>query len=222
MWYEWHDHVENALCSFCQTTKFDVKYRCYVAWAESFSEYFSSIFAIMKITYLDIDCSRVPLLACIKIIRLLSELNSLKVSSLSLTEAKRLSAEKSKIIHAVAYNNKITKVNLGKMTDFGEIQFLITLCPSMEYLEISSANEIDLKLFIQFILTKQNNNYITRLSTLCLNVQNGNNDMIIDLHKIVELEKQLYNYVIKRIGNQIYLHWNVYTRESAQLGEPIY
>jgi hypothetical protein len=170
----------------------------------------------MKITYLDIDCSKVPLLACIKLIRLLSELNSLRISSLSLTEIKRLSAENSKILHGVAYSNKIIKVNLDKMSDdFGEIQFLITLCPSMEYLETSFINGTSLILFIQFILTKQNNNCITHLSTLCLNVQNGNNEMVTDIYNMIEVKKQLYNYIIKRIGNQIYLHWNANTRENV-------
>jgi hypothetical protein len=157
---------------------------------------------------LDIDCNQVPLLACIKLIGLLSDLKSLKLSSLSLTDAKRLSAEKWKTIQAVTYHNKITRVILDKMTDFGEIQFLMTLCPCVEYLETSPTNETDLELFVQFILTKQNSNRITRLSALCISVQNGTNQMIRDLQKMIKIKRLLYNYVIKRIGNHIYLHWN--------------
>ncbi len=97
---------------------------------------------------------------------------------------------------------------LDKMTDFGEIQFLMTLCPCVEYLQTSLTNETDLELFVQFILTKQNSNRITRLSTLCISVQNGTNQMIRDLQKMIKIKRLLYNYVIKRIGNHIYLHWN--------------
>lgn len=210
MWYEWYN------------TQSDVTYRCSTVQAEAFNEYFSCIFIIMKITYLDIDCSRVPLLACIKLIRLLSELNSLKISSLSLTDVKRLCAEKSKIIQAVAYHNKITRLHIDKISDFGEIQFLITLCPSMEYLETSFTDEITLELFVPFILTKQTNHCITRLSTLCVNVQNGNDQMIRDLYKTIEFAKQWCNYTIKRIGNQIYMQWNIQASQNAQSNELIY
>jgi hypothetical protein len=204
----WHDNSENIRWSPEPTTELDIKYRCSAAWAESFNEYFRSIFSLLKITYLDIASNRVPLLSCIKLIGLLSELKSLKLSSLSLTEAKRLSAEKWKTIHAVAYHNKITRVILDKMADFGEIQFLTTLCPYVEYIQTSSANEKDLELFVQFILTKQNNNHINRLSTLCLYIQNGTNQMVENLQQIIELKRLLHNYIIKRIGNQIYLHWD--------------
>jgi hypothetical protein len=75
----------------------------------------------------------------------------------------------------------------------------MNLFSSMEYFETYCANEVDLQSLVQFMLMKQNKNCIPCLSTLCLNVPNGNDAMN-------ELKKLLHIHSIKRIDNQIYLH----------------
>jgi hypothetical protein len=87
--------VQNMSCiHYAKRLIFDVKYHCPTVWTGSFTEYLSPIFTILKITYLDIDCSRVSLFACIKHIHHLSEPNSLKLSFFPLQEAERLLVKK--------------------------------------------------------------------------------------------------------------------------------
>ena len=194
-----------------QRTASDIKYRCTAVCSESLNGYFISIFSLLKITYLDIDCAQIPLLTCLKLIGLLSDLQTLQLSSLSLPDAKRLSAEKWKTLHAVAYQNKITHVILDNITDFGEIQFLTLLCPLMEYLQISPINETILEHFIPFIHLKQTNQQLTALSTLAFDIRNGTDQMVDEFHRLLRWKFHLRDYSIQRIVNRFYFHWHVLT-----------
>ena len=189
-----------------QTMIYHIKYRCNALWSEIFNEYFITIFSLIKITYLEIDCAQIPLLICLKLIGLLSDLQTLKISSLSLAEAKRLSAEKWKTIHAVAYQNKISKVLLEKLTDFGEIQFLTILCPSIEFLHISPIDEINLDLLISFIQMKQNNQQLINLSTLSLDTTN---EIIKHFECVIREKFHFQNSRIEYIDNRIYFKWTI-------------
>lgn len=205
--YSFDDHpfISSRKSSWSDPTiTYDIKYRCNALWSETFNEYFISIFSLMKITYLEIDCAQIPLLICLKLIGLLSDLQTLKICSLSLSEAKRLSAEKWKTIHAVAYQNKITKVLLEKMSDFGEIQFLTILCPSIEFLHISPIDEINLDLLIPFIQMKQNNQQLINLSTLSLDTTN---EIIKHFESVIREKFHFQHYRIQYIDNRIYFKW---------------
>lgn len=190
-------------------SSFDTHYHCSSSHAETFHEYFSTIFSLLNITCLSIDCSKVPLLICVKLLRLLPNLHSLKISSLCSTEAKRLSTEKSKILQSIAFNNKIINVHLDELLDFGQIQFLVTLCPSMELFRTSFRNLIDLQLFLQWIFTKQSTNLFPRLDKLILSILHATNQIVDNLVNLIEFQKLLFNYRIQRLGDQISLSWNL-------------
>lgn len=198
-----------------QTTTLDIKYRCTTVWPECLNEYFTSIYSIIKITYLDIDCSKIPLLICLKLIGLLPELQTLEISSLSLSEAKRLSAEKWKTLHAITYQNKIHRILLNNITDFGEIQFLTILCPSIEYLHISPINEILLEHLIPFIQIKQTNNQLINLTTITFDVKYSTEQIIDEFNQLLRWKYHFHDYSIQRIANRIILNWNVYTTKTS-------
>lgn len=201
--------TNNDLIYSVDSSKTEHHYHCSSTHAEMFHEYFNPIFPLINITSLSIDCSKVPLLICVKLLRLLPNLRSFKISSLCSTEAKRLSVEKSKILQSIAFNNKILNVHLDELLDFGQIQFLSTLCPSMEIFRTSFRTLVDLQLFIQWIFTKQSNNLFTRLSKLILGILHAENRIVDDLVNLIEFQKLLFNYHIQRIGDQIYLNWNI-------------
>jgi hypothetical protein len=81
----------------------------------------------------------------IDIINDLPNLDPLKISSVSIVKAKRLSKKEKELIDDVINYNKITKVYLENMIKFKEISHLIDLFPQMKYLQIGLTNDINIK-----------------------------------------------------------------------------
>ncbi|CAF3421173.1 unnamed protein product [Rotaria sp. Silwood2] len=142
----------------------------------------------------------------IEILRLLPNLESLKVSSLSMLQSTILSFEDIKKYILISIINKITKVKLDKVTEKKQIQFLINLCPRMQYFEVDCMSNADLSTFMTFILINQMT-HIPNLCFLCLNVPNANENMIKNLAMTIELETIIDKFKIQRIGNKFFLYW---------------
>lgn len=202
--YSFDDHLFLSSTRSTPVNHMNIKYRCNALWPEKLNEYFISIFSRIPITYLEIDCARIPLLICLKLIGLLPELQTLKISSLALAEAKRLSIERWKTIHAIAYQNKIHRVILEKMHDFGEIQFLTILCPSIEFLHISPIDEINLNLLIPLIQTKQSNQQLFNLTILSLETTN---EIIEHFQNLLRERVHLHHCRIQYMDKRIYFQW---------------
>jgi hypothetical protein len=164
------------------------------------------IFNRIHFTYLNIHCNYTSISMLIKIIHLLPNINSLKVSSLPMLQLSNLSV-KDTIDHlAVSTKNKITKVKLDKITEMEQIHFLINLCPRMQYFEMDCMTSMNLEMVMTSVL-KQWTTYMPNLSFLCFIIPNANEKMIQNLSKTIDFETLLGNYTIQRVGDKIFLRW---------------
>jgi hypothetical protein len=184
-------------------------------WDPSYIDEMKACFIAAQFTYLNIDCDGLPIDMLIEIIRLLPNLDSLKVSSLPLVQLNDLSSENTEILLLVSITNKITKVKLDKMNGMEQIHFLINLCPRMQYLEVECTKDNDLANIIGCI-SVNNIIRVPYLCCLCLCVPNTNEKMIASLDKIIDYERLFDNdnkifrdYVIRRIQNRIFLNWKL-------------
>jgi len=139
----------------------------------------------------------------IEILFSLLELDSLYVTSLSLSKSRCLSNQYAETLSFISSKNQITKVNLEKMIDIEEVYFLIKLCPRMIYLQVNHINNMDMELFVRLILIKSNDN----LRLLSFRVPAADDEMIKTLEQMINSEKLLFEYTIKRILGNIYLQW---------------
>ncbi|CAF4666810.1 unnamed protein product, partial [Rotaria sp. Silwood2] len=163
-------------------------------------------FIAIRFTHLNINNNNMSISMLIEILRLLPNLESLKVSSLSMLQSTILSFEDIKKYILISIINKITKVKLDKVTEKKQIQFLINLCPRMQYFEVDCMSNADLSTFMTFILINQMT-HIPNLCFLCLNVPNANENMIKNLAMTIELETIIDKFKIQRIGNKFFLYW---------------
>jgi hypothetical protein len=131
----------------------------------------------------------------IRIIDLLPDLITLKIDSLSCRE----SANSSK--------NKISKVYIQKMDNMDELDCLLAICPYTNYLQIEHLNNTDVKLVLDHVLTKIHHDCNDQLRSLYFGVPTADDQMIKTLQKMIDDEKFLINYTIKRIGDHVYLQW---------------
>ncbi|CAF0869307.1 unnamed protein product [Rotaria sordida] len=144
--------------------------------------------------------------ALIEILYLLPELNSLQISSVSLSHRRYLSIDEVEL-DSISKKNQITKVCLDKMFAIEEIYFLIELCPHTTHLKVDFINNMNVELFVRLILTKivKKSNYQLRL--LSFHVAAADDEIIEKLNKTIDYEKLLLDYKIIRILEHIYLQW---------------
>ena len=169
---------------------------------------FKSTFLAVQFTRLKIDCNNNPIGIFLKIMHLLPHLDSLDVLSLPNIQPNSVSDNYVEMHQfATPIDNKIINVNLNKIIYIEQVHFFLYLCPSIEYFQVNISKHMDFKMLLRFILT-QANTYNFYLRFLCLGIKNGNEDMLQQLQKLIDSEKLLSNYMIKRIGNYICLKWN--------------
>jgi hypothetical protein len=184
-------------------------------WYQSYIDDMKPCFTAVQFTQLNIDCTGLPIGMLIEIIRLLPNLHSLQVSSLSLAQLKELSFADSEMLLLVSITNKITKVKLNKMDEIEQIHFLMDLCPRMQYLEVGCTTENQLETIIGCI-SVNNMTRILYLRCLCLCIPNADEKMVQKLNKIIDFERlfsidnqTFCGYVIQRQQNQIFLNWEL-------------
>ena len=161
---------------------------------------FEPIFLAIPFTHLSINCKDIFIEALVRIIHSLPNLNSLKVSWLPVIKSELPSLTSSN-------NNKIKKVTFKKMIDVEQVYFLLKLCVNMQYFQVHLTKYADLEMLVRFILMKIST-YVPQLTFLSLYIPNANESMVHKLHQMIDSEKLLVKYTIKRICNNILFKWN--------------
>lgn len=143
-----------------------------------------------------------------RILTSISTLDSLQIASLSLPKPESSSSNEKSILRTISSTNRIRKVNLKKMDNIEKVDFLMELCPHLVYLRIDDINNMDMKLFVRFILMKIKSQHQSKLQLLCFQIPAADDQTIEQLNKMIDKEKLLIDYSIKHILDFIYLQWN--------------
>jgi hypothetical protein len=158
----------------------------------------SDILPIIKIYHLKI-CMQISNDLLIKILPSFIYLDSLTLSSLFLSR----NFDKNKTIQC----DSITKIYLEIFNDINELNFLMKISPQMIYLKIHRINNINIQTFLRYILRKIQNESNIYLRLLSIRVSTIDDKIIAQLIQMINSEKLLSNYTIKRCLDHIYLHW---------------
>jgi hypothetical protein len=186
----WYDYPEDQIVKSAKLTiyeHFDIK-RIIPIIKKRF-------LTISQIYHLEFSRSKIFADLLIRIIDLLPDLITLKIDSLSCREP------------ANSSKNKISKVYIQKMDNMNELGCLLAICPYMNYLQIEHLNDIDVKLVLDHVLKKIHHDCNSHLRSLCFGIPTADDQMIKILQKMIDDEKFLINYTIKRIANHVYLQW---------------
>jgi hypothetical protein len=159
----------------------------------------------LQINSLYVYFNEVPISTFLTLIHLLPNLDSLSVTCLPLLELSKLSMEDTESLRLVSNSNKITKVWLPREFEYAE--FLIGLCPRIEYLKVTDMMETDLEKLVRFVLMKTVT-CISHLHSLRLNIPNEGDQMIHKLQKMIDFEKLRTDFTIKRSDDVIILQLN--------------
>jgi hypothetical protein len=198
--------TENASMQFSPSHALSITDHDYTKWCPSFINLLNSILCPVRFTSLNISCSLMTASMLFKIIRWLPNLDSLRVESLSLQQLKNLSDEDAEIFRLISTSNKITKV--GQQMKMELTEFLLALCPRIEHLEVACIMNTEFERFVRFILM-ETFTHIPYLHSLRFLVVEANDEMIQKLQNMIDSEKLLSNYLIKRSDDHISLQWNL-------------
>ena len=138
----------------------------------------------------------------------MSYLHSLVIKSIAPIDGEHLSVEEAEDLRLSSWTGSITKVRLISLNSLNEIQFLIDLCPGMQYLQIDDTHEMDLEPLVRFILIK-NGEYLPNLFFICLGSPKSNFSLLEKLDRMVGHEQLRRDYAIQEIQEKIYLRWTV-------------
>ena len=92
------------------------------------------------------------------------------------------------------------------MLEIEQVNFLINLCPRMQYFQVHDSKDMDLKMLARCVLRKTNTD-IPHLSSLYFDIHDEYDKMVWKLRKMIDSDKLLLNYTINRINNYIVLKW---------------
>ena len=163
---------------------------------------------ITSIYHLEFCQPKISVRILMKIVYLLPDVDSLKLWSLSsLSKRKSLSWKEIQFLDYIKKKNKITKIYLEFMNKLEESLALIDLFPRMKYLQIGSMNDLDIRLFLQTILKKILHRSNHHLRSLCFCMSKADDQMVTKIQKLIDVEKLIFDYTIKRICDKIYLKW---------------
>ena len=160
------------------------------------------------VTCLDIDLSEIVAEQLIDLIQHLPYLQSLVVKSIAPIQEGDLSLEDTETLRLLSQTRPITKVRLISVTSLSEMEFLIDLCSGMHYLQIDDMHDIDLEVFLRFIIMKSIE-YLPNLFFMCFGSPKSNECWLEQLDKMIGVEQLLQDYAIQQIQEKIYLRWTV-------------
>ena len=174
---------------------------------QSFIDKYKIVFSAVQFIHLNIDYPSISSEMFVKIVQLLPNLDSLKISSLQLTLPDSCGVNLAEMCLLTSINNKITKVCHENTTDMGQVEFLLVLCLCMQHFQIHVSKTMDLDALLRLILIKTVTS-VPQLRSLCLCIPDPHDGITRQLQNTIESERLLSNHLIKRSGDKIVLKWD--------------
>jgi hypothetical protein len=169
--------------------------------------YINRALSVAQYYHLEIPNEQIFNGTLLEVVDLLSELQTLKIHSLSLEEPRDLCEEEVDILLSREDTNQITKVYLEIMVDMADIYFLMVLCPHADYIKIGSIIDMDVESFVRQMLNKINFEQNQYLRLLCFRVEAADDQTIKNLEKMIDDEKLHVDYSMKCVRENICLQW---------------
>jgi hypothetical protein len=136
------------------------------------------LLTIAQIYHLEIKDENIVIQALLQLIILLPHVKTLKMHSLSPDEQTMFDFDAM---------NEITTVCLEIMNDVKDFDFLLELCPYMNYLQVNCVKFMDFKFLLRYIVNKIKDECHNHLCSLSFRVPLVDDQMIRKLKIIIQL-----------------------------------
>lgn len=160
-----------------------------------------------QISHLEMTDESLSLSRLTRITHTLQQLKTLKMCCIP--ERRPNDADQPVTLYLTSSASQMTKIYVQDLLQLEDFYMLLYVYPSMEYLEIESVNDLDIKLFLQIISKTIIPADDYHLRSLCFHAFRAYDDeLIIDgLAQVMNSEKSSLNYTVQRIVDKLYLKW---------------
>lgn len=167
----------------------------YIEWDEFSLGDFQAVLTSLPIAHLILECLDMFAGVLIMLMRSLPQLDSLQIYSLSLSKPRSFSTEERETFRLISKTNRITKINIERIAELAEVQFIMDLCPHVQYLEVCCSNNIDIPSLVRFVSMKIHRSF-SHLSVLRMHGKRVNGRMVRTLAEMIGQEQLLQKYRI--------------------------
>ncbi|CAF2103335.1 unnamed protein product [Rotaria magnacalcarata] len=203
-WYE----MINGSDQLSKSIRLSLDETCPERWTKTIfiEDYIRHALNLTQIYHLEIN-AQIFSGKLMKILRLLPEVNTLKISSLSISQSESLFNEDIEFLDFLSNEKQITKICFKNMKDMNQIQMLALICSHVSHLEINCINYKHAELLTGLILTQIQSVSNSLLRLLCFRIREAHDDMILELEKMIDTENLRFDFTIKHLMDKIYIQW---------------
>ena len=166
------------------------------------SETIRTISSSIRITHLDVDCTRISLLMALQLLPLLPDLDSLTIH---LSYSPTIENESSSLEIS---ENHLANLTIDFINDIDQVTFIIDFLPQIKCLALNCSNDINPAVLVQAILAKVISGRTPQLNSLCLWLGEVSDELLNNFHRTMSEMNIFSNSAIRRLGDRIYFQWD--------------
>ena len=197
----WYNYIN----SFIEYSQLTIKYVYSNEPVDILLKHIQRILNLTQIYHLNIE-QEISIERLMQIIHLLPDLMTFKLNSLTFYRSIIFNNQVFPTTFSIEHAKQIKYVYLEKTHQIQDIDFLMSICLRMEYLNVECIKDMNMKLFLKHILNVINNNH-HHLRLLCIYITTADEQIIKQLKKMIDDEKLLSDYTIHRELYHVYLKW---------------
>ncbi|CAF1097848.1 unnamed protein product [Adineta ricciae] len=162
------------------------------------------LFTLVQIQWLSLQYRTTFAGILLDVLRHLPNLKILQIRSLSLDEPRYLNDEEKEIYRSISTNNQIKSLYIKEVTELAQIQFLIDLCSSLQYLIIDNLSNLSMKSVLELILFK-NYEHVSRLRKLVINIREPCQRTLMEAQNMVHSDERCNKHAVSLYAGK-YIH----------------
>ncbi len=170
---------------------------------DSFITNLHRVVPLEQLTKLVFDLYDFPFEQFIELLRLTSNLHTLKLNNLSLNGTSLNLLKQSETFQYISIRNKIKRLEIRNCFKFEQMPLFVDLFPRLEYFKIEM-NKKEIEQILRFLFTNRNDK-LRRLFFLC--ISGTPKRYLSELNMLIKSEHLLDDYFIKFINRDLYLWW---------------
>ncbi|CAF1189193.1 unnamed protein product [Rotaria sordida] len=201
------NNIDNSSNRYFSTVELDVTGNFLTENDEPLIKKINSIFNMIEITYLNIECEQITVSMLIIILDALRNLNSIRLSNSPLCQQMDLNIRDKNIFKKFLKINKITKITLRNVTEQDRIDFILKYFSRIEFFGLEIVRDRDLKSIINYLFKNIKHNNIYHPMTICVFCDDANYNKVEKLYQMINSKNLLNNYTIYRQYDRFYIQW---------------
>ena len=201
----WYDYIDDNNTEYSTSTELILTNSVTCSYDEMLIEKTKRVLTITQIYHLIITNKHSSINVVFDLIYLLPDVIRFKLHSLS-PDDRAFSLKRFHIAAYLKFRSKIIYVYIEEINDIEDFNLISLLSPQMKYFQMKRIN-MNIESFLRTLLKGIGKSPLFAIRSLCFHVPSPNDQMIENLHQMIKYEQLLFQFIIKRLVDDIYIQW---------------